>query len=94
MHDVYHPTRTSESGVVEKAGWDVRQEVWVDFNSPGSIPEEGDVYHPFKSLAAAVNRVAVGGIIKIMPGSTGERIRISKRMTIRAVPGPVIIGRR
>jgi hypothetical protein len=94
MHDVYHPSRTSESGRVESAGWDTREEVWVDFTSPGNVPEEGDVYHPLKSLAAAQNLAAVGGTIKIMPGSTNERIRITKRMTIKTVPGPATVGRR
>jgi hypothetical protein len=94
MHDVYHPTRTSESGRVERAGWDIHEEVWVDFNSPGNVSETGEVYRPLKSLAAAQNLVAPGGTVKIMPGLTNERIRISKRMTIKAVPGPATIGRR
>ena len=50
--------------------------------SPGSLdklrihrepcPEVGDAYHPLRSLAAAQNLVAAGGMIKIMPGVTKE----------------------
>jgi hypothetical protein len=92
MRDAYHPMRTSELGAVERAGSDVHEEVWVDFSSPGSVPEEGDFYHPVRSLTAAQSMVAAGGTIKIMPGSTRERVQLTKRMTIRAVPGPATIG--
>jgi hypothetical protein len=94
MHDVYHPTRTSESGRVERAGWDIHEEVWVDFNSPGGLPEEGAVFHPFKSIAASQNVVAAGGTIKIMPGTTSERPSIHKRISLVAPIGGVNLGGR
>ena len=43
---------------------------------------------------SAQNLVAEGRTVKIMHGSTNERIRITKRMTIKAVPGPATVGRK
>ncbi len=63
-----------------------------DFDWTG--PEEGDFYHPFRSIAAAAAAVAENGVVKIMPGSTRERPFISgrKRLRMEAAIGGVSIG--
>jgi hypothetical protein len=90
MSDKWHPKRTSETGEVEEAG--SNHEVWVDFAWKG--PCEGDFFRPFNSIGAAVAAVADSGVIKIMPGSTGERpsIRTNKRIRFVATIGGVSIG--
>lgn len=65
MHDQAHPRRTAETGVVEEAG--SNHEVWVNLAWKG--PTEGDFYHPFNTMAAAVAAVAPGGVITMMPGA-------------------------
>jgi hypothetical protein len=64
MRDQARPTRTSETGEVERAG--PHSEVWVNFAWRG--PNEGDFFHPFNTMASAVAIVAPGGSIRIMPG--------------------------
>ena len=90
--DPAHPRRLSETGEFEEAG--SQNEVWVDFDS--DRPEEGDFFHPFRTVAAAAAAVADNGVIKIVPGSTRERPRLSlhKRVRIEAAIGGVTIGRR
>jgi hypothetical protein len=85
-----HPRRTSESGIVEDAG--NNHEVWVDFDWLGS--SAGDVCQPFKSLAAASDAVADGGVVRVVPGTTLERATLgaTKRFTLVAPIGGVIIG--
>lgn len=92
MSDQWHPRRVDEDGKTEVAGFG--QEVWVDFDWAG--PLEGDYFHPFNTLAAAVDAVADGGVIKIVPGSTKERpfISTAKKIRIEAAVGGVVIGRR
>jgi hypothetical protein len=92
MHDPAHPKRLSETGEFEEAG--SQNEVWVDFDS--DRPEAGDFFHPFRTVAAAAAAVADNGVIKIVPGSTRERPRLSlhKRVRIEAAIGGVTIGRR
>jgi hypothetical protein len=65
MHDQAHPKRTGETDEVEEAG--SNQEVWVNLAWKG--PTEGDFFHPFNTMAAAVAAVAPGGVIKMMPGT-------------------------
>jgi len=89
-HDLWHPKRISESGEVEEAG--NNHEVWVDSNWTG--PFEGDFFRPFNTLAAAVNAVADGGVIKILPGTRSERLSIRKRVRLVAALGEVMIGAR
>jgi len=90
-HDLWHPKRISESGEVEEAG--NNHEVWVDSEWTGPF-EEGDFFRPFKTLAAAVNAVADGGVIKILPGTRSERLSIRKRVRLVAALGDVKIGGR
>jgi hypothetical protein len=91
MNDYHHPFRISESGQVEAAG--ANQEVWVDFNYVGTGPTQaGDFGDPFKTLAAAVNAVAGGGTIKIVPGSKIEPMIITKPMTLVSFPGSAVLG--
>jgi hypothetical protein len=84
--------RISETGEIEEARENGDSEVWVDFDWNG--PEEGDFYHPFRTIAGAAAAVADGGVIKIMPGSTRERPFISgqKRIRLEAAIGGVSIG--
>ena len=91
MSDPWHPKRTSETGEVEEAG--SNHEVWVDFAWDG--PGEGDFFHPFNTLAAATAAVADGGVVKIMPGSTPERLSLArnKRFRLDAPIGGVSIWR-
>ena len=96
MHDALNPTRT-ELGDVERGGIGGHEEVWVDFNSPASVPSgpDGDFYHPVKTLAEAVAVVTDGGTIKIMPGATAETfVQTNKRVNLVAPIGGVIIGGR
>jgi hypothetical protein len=93
MRDPFHPTRISETGRVERAGADIHQEVWVDFHSPNGILEEGDFYHPAKSLAKAQQIVAPGGTVKIMSGSKVEPIELRQPMIVMAVPGAATISK-
>ena len=95
MSDKWRPKMiTRKNGVEqerEEAGGS--REVWVDFNSP--LPDHmqfGDFYRPFKTLTNAVNAVAEGGVIKIMPGTTNEKPPITKRLTLVAPIGDVHIG--
>ena len=69
MGDRDHPRRVSETGAVEQSG--LNNEVWVKFGYTG--PSEGDFFHPFSTVAAAIAAVADGGVIRIMPGWTTER---------------------
>jgi len=93
LYGIHHPRRLSESGeVIESAG--ANEEVWVDFNSPRDLPEAGDFYQPFKTLIAAQNAVAVGGTIKIVPGSSNERVRLIKKMTLKSFAGSATISGR
>jgi hypothetical protein len=57
-------------------------------------PTEGDFFHPFNTLTAAVNAVAAGGVIKIVPGWTNERPTFAgkKRYKIVTPIGGVRIG--
>ena len=90
MSDQWHPKRTSETGEVEEAG--SNHEVWVDFDWSG--PSEGDFFHPFKGVSDAVEAVADGGTIKIMPGSSQDRVPFhgnGKRVRITAPIGGVKI---
>lgn len=68
--------------------------VWVDFNT--ALPlflQTGNDNFPYKTLAQGANAVAVTGTILIKGlGATGERMTISKPMTITAIGGPATIG--
>ena len=89
MNDRWNPKRTAEDGTVEYGG--SNNEVWVDFDWVHQ--SEGDFYRPFKTLSAAVDGVARGGTLKIMPGSIREPIVIRKPMRLVAPIGGVVIGR-
>lgn len=89
--DPAHPRRfDSQSGEFQVAGFD--NEVWLDFEYQG--PTEGDVCRPFNSLRSATAAVADGGVIRIVPGATGERGTIGggKSFTLVAPIGGVTLG--
>ena len=90
LYDPTHPMRVSETGEVEHAGYN--NEVWVNFGWTG--PTEGDFFHPFNTLTAAVDAVADGGVVKIVPGWTTERPALvgKKRCKITAPLAGVRIG--
>jgi len=88
--DEHHLVRTSEDGEVQHAGGNF--EVWVDFGwqeDPAEI--DGSFCHPFNTLAAALNAVSDGGAIRIMRGTTTERLTIHKRVKLIAVGGTVTL---
>jgi hypothetical protein len=85
--DPHHLVRTSETGEVQQAGGNF--EVWVDFDWHGAM--EGDFHRPFNSLAAAVNAVANGGVIRIVHGAKRERLTIHKRVQLKRVGGTVAL---
>jgi hypothetical protein len=70
--------------------WRNVEERWVDFAYGGF--ESGSFANPFNTLAEGLNAVPHGGMLNIKPGSSSETATISKRMTIRAVGGPVTLG--
>ena len=87
---MHHPTRIPESGPVERAG--TNREVWVDSNYPGTGLTAGDFGDPCRTLVDAMNAVGVGGTINIInmrPENTPGVY--TKRMTIKAVPGPTTL---
>jgi hypothetical protein len=85
--DPHQLVRTSETGEVQQAGGNF--EVWVDFDWHGAM--EGDFHRPFNTLAAAVNAVANGGVIRIVHGAKRERLTIHKRVRLKAVGGTVVL---
>jgi hypothetical protein len=89
----FHPLRISESGEVEDTSSE--NEVWVDSKYPGTGPTRGDFGDPFRTLGNAINAVAAGGIVKIVNVSARESppVRYTKRMTIRALQGPITLPR-
>ena len=69
-----HLVRQAEDGTLEQAGHNgagQHFDVWVDFAWDG--PSEGDFYRPFKTVAAAVDAVADGGVVRIVPGPGADR---------------------
>jgi photosystem II stability/assembly factor-like uncharacterized protein len=67
--------------------------IWVDFNYTGSF-QNGTFDYPFATLVQGINAVRTGGNILIRtPGSSPERLTISKPMSIHAFAGPATIGR-
>lgn len=94
MSDQRRPRRISELNEIEAAG--DNQEVWVDFDWPGTDVPTGDFFRPFRTLREAFNAVADGGVVKIVPGATAERgmLGAGKRLRLQAPIGGVTIGRR
>jgi hypothetical protein len=91
--DEAHPRRhDSETGESEVAGFN--NEVWANFDYVG--PVEGDVCRPFNTIAGAIDAVAQGGVIRVVPGATRERGAIggTKKFTLLAPIGGVSLGTR
>jgi hypothetical protein len=89
--DGAHPRRhDSETGELEVAGFN--NEVWLDFEYSG--PTEGDVCRPFNTVAGAVDAVADGGVIRVVPGATRERgvVGGAKHFKLVAPIGGVSVG--
>jgi subtilase family serine protease len=65
--------------------------VWVNFTNPN--PGDGSFQNPYNTLAAATNAVPTGGTIYVTgSGSTSEKPKLTKRMTIRGVNSSSVIG--
>jgi hypothetical protein len=92
VRDRFRPVRTSESGVVTRAGFDVHAEVWVDFNSPIPSDVNGDFYRPLTTLSEAQRLVMEGGTIKIVPGATRESIVLNRRMQLTSFAGAAVVS--
>jgi len=93
MSKALEPRRVSESSsgiLVEDTG--VPHELWVDFTN-GAAAAAGDFGDPFNTLTIAVEHVAAGGTINIVPGAKREPITITKKMTLRSFPGSATLGR-
>lgn len=90
MRDPARPRRIDEAGTVEEAG--SNQEVWVDFAWTGT--QDGDFYHPFASIEAALDKVADGGVVRLKPGRSGRTPVIpgAKRVRLVAPAGGVEIA--
>lgn len=94
--DPAHLVRRAEDGEVEQAGCNSAGqpfEVWVDFTWGG--PSEGDFYRPFKTVAAGVDAVADGGVVRVMQGPSADRAPLThpgKACRIIAPYGLVAIG--
>ena len=73
-----------------------KDDVWVEFDFPDSNKNNAPGKLPLKSLADAVGAVSDGGVIRIVPGRTGERSTLggNKRFTLSAPIGQVTIGAR
>src|SRR5262249_26470992 len=69
-----------------------RMETWADFGYAGR--QIGTFALPFKTCAGGANRVASGGTLKIKSGSSPETITLTNSMTIQAIGGPVVIGKK
>lgn len=67
---------------------------WVDFNHVGG--NFGSAQFPFTTLAQAVRAASIANrdISIVGPRATSETITIRDAMTLRAVGGPITIGRR
>ncbi|MBI3868646.1 MAG: hypothetical protein HY299_08965 [Verrucomicrobia bacterium] len=68
------------------------REAWVRFNYTGREVGTGDL--PFSTIAKGLAGVAPAGTLKINAGSTLETPHLVDPVTIQAIGGPVIIGRR
>ena len=70
-------------------------DTWVDFSAIYTTRPDGSINKPYKSLNDALGRSAVGGTIYIKTGSSAETVtaRLIFSATLRAVNGPVVIGR-
>lgn len=75
--------------------WEARPPgYWVDFNYAGlpSLPETGDYYTPYNTLAEAVNAAPAGCTLNLKAGSHAETLTISKPLQLQAYNGLVTIG--
>ncbi|HEY0174215.1 MAG TPA: hypothetical protein VGB98_24580 [Pyrinomonadaceae bacterium] len=89
--DEAHPRRfDSQTREFEVAGF--HNEVWLDFEYNG--PTDGDVCRPLNKLGRAIDAVADGGVIRVVPGRTSERGTIggNKSFKLVAPAGGVTIG--
>jgi subtilisin family serine protease len=64
---------------------------WVDFTYSGS-PELGAFSSPFNTLAEGIAAVPSYGTVMFKPGSSTERMTISKPMTLKSPGGSATIG--
>jgi hypothetical protein len=86
------PAMSVEWQVLDVLGWSYAPRgVWVDFNYPGL--QVGVYEFPYRTIAAAVSNVPVGGLILLKgPRTTTEVGTITKALTITSVGGPATVG--
>ena len=65
--------------------------VWVQFGNPS--PGNGTYASPYNTLALGTNGVLAGGTVVMEGGSTSEKMRIVKAMTLRSAGGTATVGR-
>ena len=66
--------------------------VYVDNGHP-TATRNGTIFRPHSNVTTGVNVAAAGGTVNIVAGTYGDRITISKPITLRAPAGAVISGR-
>ena len=69
--------------------WNI-SDVWVDFVYTGT--ERGTASQPYNTFQEGVDAVGHGGTLRVRAGQSGESGRVTKRVRVRAVGGPVTIG--
>lgn len=65
---------------------------YVDENHPSGFIATGTVFRPYKTVNAAITAVAAGTTLGIAEGSYTETVITSKKLTLTAPVGLVIIG--
>ncbi len=65
--------------------------VYVDNGHPTAV-RNGTIFRPVSTVTTGVNQVGNGGTVSIVAGTYGDRITISKPVTLRAPAGTVVIG--
>jgi len=75
--------------VVQVLANGVPTEVWVDDNYPENEDTDGDEY--FRTIQAAINAVAEGGIVHVAEGIYDEQVIINKPLTLEGQGDATII---
>jgi hypothetical protein len=65
--------------------------LWVDFLYTGAS-QDGSFNAPFKTLAAGVSAVSAGCTLYLKPGTSSERLTISKAVSLEVYTTPATIG--
>ena len=97
-------TRAGATGVGKVTGNKAADIKWVDSSLQNYTEADGSAEKPFKTIQEGVDSVAVGGIVKVRPGTYDEgyvdtkghtRVKITKSVHIVGVEGPektIVVG--